>query len=239
MAVADVVIEPMTEQFVLWRCLHGGPLSISTIENVTPHPAMDWSATRARNIPLLRKLITAYGSCAILAYDGEQIIGQLRFYPKELPQAGAMCLQQAFPNGPADDLVEQPFPPLEALTDKTLLVHCLMTGSPSQKDNPYQRQGIGGQMVRELIRWARERGWQSIEAPTHEDLPLLYAVTGTAGRTFWEKLGFRVVRTEVESAFTNESDFTNTLRKQAVAKGLRPEAIKNRYIMRFDLALGG
>jgi hypothetical protein len=27
-----VVVEPMTEQFVLWRCLHGGLLSLDTID---------------------------------------------------------------------------------------------------------------------------------------------------------------------------------------------------------------
>ena len=30
--VAKVVVEPMTEEFIVWRCLHGGPLSRGTID---------------------------------------------------------------------------------------------------------------------------------------------------------------------------------------------------------------
>jgi hypothetical protein len=29
--IEDVVVEPMAEEFLLWRCLHGGPLSRNTI----------------------------------------------------------------------------------------------------------------------------------------------------------------------------------------------------------------
>jgi hypothetical protein len=30
--IEDIVVEPMTEEFILWRCLHGGPLSCKTID---------------------------------------------------------------------------------------------------------------------------------------------------------------------------------------------------------------
>jgi len=30
--IKDVVIEPMTEDFIVWRCLHGGPFSCKTID---------------------------------------------------------------------------------------------------------------------------------------------------------------------------------------------------------------
>ena len=30
--IENVVVEPMTEEFIVWRCLHGGPLSCKTID---------------------------------------------------------------------------------------------------------------------------------------------------------------------------------------------------------------
>ena len=46
--VEDVVVEPMTEEFILWRCLHGGPLSRDTIDQWPPDTAMPDSRQRAR-----------------------------------------------------------------------------------------------------------------------------------------------------------------------------------------------
>jgi ribosomal protein S18 acetylase RimI-like enzyme len=116
------------------------------------------------------------------------------------------------------------------------VVHCLAVGSPGRCDHPYQRRGVGSGMVRALIDWARARGWAAIEAGAYEDLPLIYAVTGAAGRSFWEKLGFRVVATSVEPALLGEGDFAAALRREAQAHGLDPDRIGNRYTMRRELA---
>ena len=173
----------------------------------------------------------------MLAKDGKRIVGFLRFYPKALcavEKAGALCLQQAFPAGASEDFVETVFPPLADIVDKTLTVHCLMTGSPFQDKNPYQRKGIGTRMVQELMRWAKENGWQSVEARSYDDIPLLYENTGNAGRRFWEKIGFRLVKTEIEPAFQNEGEFVRKLRQQAEVMGLNPESTLNRYTMRIE-----
>lgn len=241
MAVKDVRIEPMTEDFILWRCLHSGPLSPSGIEVLPPSGtgpgAMQWERHRSVNVPLLRKLIRTYGSCAMLAIDREEVVGFLRFYPKALlplADAGRMCLQQAHPAGPSEALVEQPFPVLEDLEDRTLSVHCMMTGSPKQQDNPYQRKGIATRMARELVSWARAQGWEAVEATAFEDLDVLYAVTGDAGKSFWDKLGFRVTakdRLPVEVW----GDFLPTIHEQARAAGLDPEDSRNHYTLRLDL----
>lgn len=110
----------------------------------------------------------------------------------------------------------------------------MMTGSPFQRRNPYQRVGIGSGMVRELIRWARERGWQIIEAPAYEDFEEIYVVTGVAGRRFWEKLDFYVVEKKSEPSFQRE--FLAKLQEQAVAQGLNPADAQNKYTMRLELA---
>ncbi|MCW4038579.1 MAG: GNAT family N-acetyltransferase [Candidatus Bathyarchaeota archaeon] len=231
-----IVIEPMTEGFILWRCLHGGPLSKNTINVLPKNKGDEWEAHRVTNIPLLKKIIKTYGTCAILARDGDQIVGFLRFYPKilySMKEAGTLCLQQAFPTGPSKRLVDKNFPSLDDIHDRTLKVHCLMTGSPFQEENPYQRKGIGTRMARELMHWAKEKGWGRIETTANEDLGILYANTGQAGRRFWEKLGFQVVKTGAESRF--QGDFLKKLHKQAVAHNLNPEDVHNQYTMHIDL----
>ncbi len=237
-----IVIEMMSNEFILWRCLHSGPLTKETVDHPEPHPQVPWERLRVRNLPLLAKLTETYGSCAVIARHGNQIVGQLRFYPKAICDMAAsgpgLCMQQEFPNGPADDFVENNFPSLDEIADKTLFVHCMMTGSPQQKSNPYQRQGLGSGMVRKLIEWARRRGWSAIEAHAYADLPCLYAVTGQAGRTFWEKLEFRVVKSDVEPAFIGDTckGFVEGLLKEAAELGIDADAARARHTMRLDLA---
>ncbi len=236
----DVTITTMTQDFLLWRCLHGGPLDRRSIEQWEPNSSMPWAALRARNVPLLRKFTQVYGACAVVALAGERVVGQLRFYPKHvcsLSGAGGMCLQQDFPNGPAEDFAGTSFPPLSELQDKTLLVHCLMTGSPQQPENPYQRKGIGSGMARALVEWARASGWRAVEAYAYQDLPLIYAITGTAGKRFWDKLGFRVAEAGVEQAMVGEGEegFGQALRRQAQECGLPPDSVTRKYTMRLDL----
>lgn len=235
--IDDVVIEPMTEEFIVWRCLHDGPLSNQTIDQWPTAWAAALERYRDRNVPLLRKLIQTYGTCAIVARDGDQVVGQLRFYPKVISAMNneAMCLQQNHPAGPADTFADNVFPKLAAIEDKTLSVHCLMTGSSQQAENPYQRQGIGARMARTLIQWAGANGWEHIEADAFEELPMIYEITGCAGHTFWEKLGFRIVDRHPHEHLQGEDEFVRELEEQAMATGISPERAKDRIVMRFDL----
>ena len=240
--IENVVVEPMTEEFILWRCLHGGPLSRDTIDQWSSAGKMPWERYRERNIPLLEKITRTYKACAIIARDGDEIVGQLRFYPKaicELEGAGSLCLQQDYPAGPADDFCDTDFPVPAHIEDKTLVVHCLMTGSPQQKENPYQRKGIGTRMVSVLIEWAKANGWEGIEADSFEDIPIIYEITGSAGHTFWEKLGFRLVDRHPHPELQNRSefaDFVTTLEEQAKGIGIPPERARDRLVMRLDVA---
>lgn len=238
----DLVVEMMSADFILWRCLHGGPLTRENLDQPGPSTDVPWDQIRSRNRPLLAKLTETYGACAVIVRDGDQIVGQLRFYPQaicELAAAGpGFCLQQTFPCGPADDFAEKDFPPLDQIADKSLFIHCLMTGSFQQEDNPYRRQGLGSRMVHTLIAWARERGWTAIEAHAYADLPCIYAITGQASTAFWEKLGFRVVESIIEPALADSdaADFVEVLLKEAADRGMDPETAKTRHTMRLDLA---
>ena len=234
----DVVIEPMTEKFILWRCLHSGPLSARTIESLPSDSQIDWERYSARNIPLLVKLTRTYGACAILARADDRIVGQLRFYPRvvwDMDSAGEMCIQQDYPNGPADDFVDTEFPSLEKIEDKTLAVHCLMTGSSQQEENPFQRKGIGTRMVRFLIQWAKTNGWERIAADAFEDIPIIYEITGSAGFTFWQKLGFRIVDRHPHPHLQERSEFVVMLEEQAKSVGINPERAKDRLVICLDL----
>lgn len=233
----DLAVGPMGQDFLLWRCLHQGPLDLRTIENPAPNPEVDWMFTRARNVPLLEKLTRTYGACAILARDGNLVVGSLRFYPKALCSFGesgaGFCLQQRSPFGPAEDLSSRQFPCLDELQDKTLFVHCLMVAAPVDDPGRYRRHGLASRMVRELVRWAGDEGWHAIEATAYEELPTLYAISGVAGRRFWEPLGFRVVRKDREPAIQGE--ILETLRGEAATAGVIPDDVTNRYAMRLDL----
>jgi hypothetical protein len=239
--IEDVVVEPMTDGCILWRCLHGGPLTRHSVDQLPSEGRMELERYRRRNLPLLRKIARTYGACAILARDGDRIVGMLRFYPKaicSLNGAGGLCLLQDHPAGPIQGFANKDFPAPAQIEDKTLSVHCLMTGSPHQKENPYQRKGIGIRMVRVLIRWAKANGWERIEADSFEDLPIIYEMTGSAGHTFWENLGFRIVDRHPHPELQDRSKFTEfitTLEEQAKAVGISPERARDRLIVRLDV----
>ncbi|MBC7237653.1 MAG: GNAT family N-acetyltransferase [Chloroflexi bacterium] len=230
-----VVIKPMDREFLLWRCLHEGPLTAETLEQPPANAAVDWEHRREVNIPLLAKLVETYGSCAMLAWDGDAVVGMLRFYPKallSLEGAGEMCLQQEPPHGPSEALLEQPFPPLCELADKTLLVSCMMTGSPQWQNNPYQRVGLGTRLAKSLLDWAKVNGWERVEAAAYEDVDAVYRITGQAGRAFWERLGFLVTRVE-KAGF--EGEFLELVERQVRAQGLDARSAQNKYTMRREL----
>jgi hypothetical protein len=241
--IEDIVIEPMTQDFIVWRCLHHGPLSPVSIDRWPSDNQLPWKLYQKRNLPLLTRLTRTYGACAILARDGNRVVGQLRFHPKAVSTmkgAGGLCLQQDYPSGPKEDFADTDFPPLSRIEDRTLAVHCLMTGSSQLKENPFQRKGIGSRMAACLIRWAAANGWNRIEADSFEEIPIIYEMTGSTGHLFWEKLGFSVAdRTphpDLQAAgLMAEDPFIKTLEAQARAVGISPERAKDKIVMRLDL----
>jgi hypothetical protein len=66
----------------------------------------------------------------------------------------------------------------------------------------------------------------------------LYAVTGQAGRAFWEKLGFRVAESTIEPAFAESAHegLVGILLKEAADRGIDADTAKTKYTMRLDLA---
>jgi GNAT superfamily N-acetyltransferase len=238
-----LVVEMMSEKAILWRCLHDGSLTADSIEKWDRNGEIPWAEYRARNLPLLKNLTDTYGACAVVAHAGELFVGHLRFCPKavrELADPGlGLCLQQEFPSGPSGDFGRRTFPPLEEIEDKTLLVHCMMLAAEEPGRESCRRKGIGTRMARALVAWATMKGWHAVEATAYEALPVIYAASGQAGRSFWEGLGFRLARAERVSALEAESEFVRTMREEASAQGVDPTGLANKYIMRLDLRREG
>ncbi len=236
--IDELIVEPMTEDILLWRCLHSGPLTPKDLDTCPSDNQLDWNRYRMRNLPLLRKLTRLYGACAILALDGIRIVSMLRFYPKIVCESmnDGLCMQQDYPAGPPDNFVNQDFPTLAQLEEKTLTIHCLMTGCSQWPRNPYQRHGLGSRLVRTLIDWARSNQWQAIEASAFEDLPIIYEITGSAGQTFWTKLGFQLIDRYPHPYLQDQNDsFVATLKKQARAAGIPPDKATDKLVMRLEL----
>ncbi len=236
---AGIEVEMMSQDFVLWRCLHEGPLSKATIDGGESDTALPWARYRARNKALLVKFTRIYGACGVVARSGDLIVGILRFYPKtvwQMERAGFLCLQQDFPSGPVDDFAALDFPLREHLEDQSLKIHCLMIRSPGEAGNLYRRKGIATRMVQKLIEWAGETAWRRIEVEAFEDLPIIYQVTGSAGLTFWEKLGFRVADRFPHPYLLESSEFVTQLEEEAAHAGIDANRAKDCIVMRLDLA---
>jgi hypothetical protein len=88
-------------------------------------------------------------------------------------------------------------------------------------------------MVERLKSWAREEGWDAIEATAYQDLPLVYEVTGNAGRSWWEDLGFHVRESMEEEAMKGYGDFVHTLEIQARERAMDPQEVTQKFIMRW------
>ncbi|MFA9454373.1 MAG: GNAT family N-acetyltransferase, partial [Candidatus Aminicenantaceae bacterium] len=101
--------------------------------------------------------------------------------------------------------------------------------------NPFQRRGIGTRLVLCLAEWAKDQGWERLEVEAFEDIPLIYEVTGSAGITFWNRLGFKTVDRHPHPHLQDRSEFVDTLEMQAASVGISPERARDRIIMRLDL----
>jgi GNAT superfamily N-acetyltransferase len=224
----SLVLEPMDGSFLLWRCLHDGPV---TRKNLDVPPGESRLPFRNTAVPLLKELTELYGSAAILAWEGEEVVGLMRFVPRVVSQmegGGGFCLLMPHPAGPREDFPGGSLPPKQTLGDRTLVVTCMQL-LPDR-----QRKGVGRAMVERLKYWAREEEWEAIEATAYQDLPLVYEVTGNAGRSWWESLGFKVTESLEEEAMKEYDDFVRTLEDQAREEGMDPEDVTRKFIMRWE-----
>ncbi len=148
----------------------------------------------------LREVNYRYGACAIQAWHTDKIVGAIRFFPS------ALLLRLG---RHSEELRQSWFWPAVEADDpaNTLFIQCIEMGAPTfqsgltvlpgashEEATAYQRRGIGSDLARALVTWARERGWARLQIGAGQDLDIIYGMVGSGGRTFWEKLGFRAAK---------------------------------------------
>lgn len=197
----NIEIRAMDESFIVYRKMYKPPLTPENIGKVNP---WDWrehlEEFRAKGWQkviedFFRKHIRAIGSCAVLAWDGDGVVGKMYFTTKEMwaafRQTGAfMCVEhECMPKAILTFTDEQ----LQALfrsPSRTLRIACFNIG---HFDARYHGQGIAKAMIEFLKQWGQERGWREIEAWSVPDVVPEAALGGfILRRSTWERRGFHV-----------------------------------------------
>jgi len=244
-----IEIKPMDECYLHLTCLHDGPVDTGTFEpppDPLPggHPPHPWSEGtlvavaeayrehqlyHPRPAAFMREMVRRYGTCAILAWDGRNVVGHLRFYPMKVAR---LFVPER------DD-----FPPLswacEPEEDEgTLWVQCVMASRPYIGPGPDRvtgrnwppmaeagaRRGVGLELARGLVGWAREHEWKRIVKIAHSDIHCFYGQLGGGGKAFWEKVGFRVADS-FQRRPDWSADFIALAEAQGRDEGMAPDEV--------------
>ena len=179
--ISKMVIKPISaDTWLPDRCLGGGQAFDPRVH--TPESgctSLDWFyiyGSREKLEVIYRQAIEEYGGCGFVTWEEHSVIAYHNFFPREMARE-----IRFFGWGTEEDTHE-----------RTLVHNCL-----TMVRGPYFRRGICSTLVRRSLAWAKEKGWQRFEV--HLVLP--DCQKGWRGeqktcRTFWEKLGFRVYRSQ-------------------------------------------
>jgi len=189
----------MDETCLTCYCLHGGPIPLE--ETQTPETKPTWGESNAK-VPKgtiaghLRALCQAYGSCAVLAIDEKRIVGTLRFYPSELDESLQDLQREECVKAIASFNVTN-LPSKQSLSPKSLHIHCFQVAEVQQaattgKQSRYQRCGIGTTMLKRLITWAHEKGWDEIRAEAIGHIRPLMSWMNCLSVERYRALGFEI-----------------------------------------------
>jgi len=184
----------MHEGSVLTSCLHGGPISLAEVARAEELPS--W-LERDAQLPagtvarVLNALCREYGSCGVMAVDGESVVGKVRFAPAGLSEDAPRCAQQFAEAWLSCD--PSGLPPREALRPQALRIWCLQVVA----DEKYRRKGIGTGMVEQMAAWAQGDGWEGVQARATRAIPPLLDWTGAFSLDAYQRLGFTPTSSEV------------------------------------------
>lgn len=257
-----IEIRPMNEGYLHLVCLHEGavdPARVQVPARRLPggHPPHPWSDETLRAVAaryreqrvyhprpadFMVEMIRRYGTCAMLAWEGPQVVGHLRFYPLAVirlfwpPEDAASVPILAWAGDPEDD-------------EGTLWVQCVMTSRPyigaeldavtgrhwPSSEEAGARRGIGLQLVLELIDWARAHGWARIVKVAHADVDCFYGQLGGGGKAFWEKAGFAAVQSHRFYPAVWKAEFRALAESQSRARGLSADEVWTWHKTQYNL----
>ena len=181
MNATELTVRPISAgEWLPDRCLGGGePFDPRGCEAKAGCSSLYWFYThgnREKLEELYREVIEKYGGCGFVTWEGDKVVACHTFFPREVAQR-----TKFFGWGTDEDTA-----------DKTLVHNCI-----TMVRGRYFRKGICSGLVRHSLEWARTNGWRRFEV--HLVLP--DCDEGWQGeqktcRTFWEKLGFEVYRSQ-------------------------------------------
>ena len=148
---------PMDKSFILFRCVQFGPLGPSNIEKKIINVRGLTKEQLDRNKKFLTRLIDVYGSCAMLAIEGDLVVGHARFYPQVICDQFQFCCQDP-KYGITQHMVEMDFPTIENPDDRILRIDCFLV----HKD--YRRQGLTHSLINGVLEWAKTHDWKVVRA---------------------------------------------------------------------------
>ncbi len=197
----EIDIRAMDEDFIVYRKMYQAPLTRENIGKINPWDCREhlekFRAEGWQKVieDFFRKHILATGSCAILAWDGDGVVGKMYFTTTEMwaafRQIGAfMCVEHDSMPKAILNFTDEQLQTFFRSPSRTLRVVCFNIG---HFDVRYQGQGIATAMVEFLKQWGQERGWRGIEAWSVPDVVPEAALGGfILRRSAWEKRGFHV-----------------------------------------------
>ena len=178
----------MSKDFILFRCLHDGPLSPSNIETKSMNIGSLSKKQLDRNKKLLTRLIDAYGSCAMLAMEGDSVIAHARFYPQIIYNRFKFCCHDP-KHIISQEMVEMNLPPLTNPTERILRITCFFV----HKD--YRGQGLSHKLINAILQWAKNNGWKSVRCFAYQDSYWLASEMCTPMLRTYSKYGFKKIGT--------------------------------------------
>jgi GNAT superfamily N-acetyltransferase len=137
----------------------------------------------------LRARINALGSAAVLAFDGDQHVGQLQFRQYERTLRS--------PDGLWDPLYWGDFgDDAPDLPPQTLSIFCYHVGqldNSEDRDKRYQGRGLGLALLDFFLGWAKDAGYAAVAAKaTPEERAVMAFMGGQPSRVYVDR-GFGVV----------------------------------------------
>jgi GNAT superfamily N-acetyltransferase len=187
---------PMDKSFVLFRCVHFGALSPSNIETLPVNIPDLPEGQFERNRRFLTRLMDAYGSCGMLAMDGEFVMGHVRFYPQIVCDQHKFCCQEPT-SAITQEMVEMDLPPIENRADRILRIDCILV------HEDYRGQGLSHALLDGVLEWAKAHDWTTVRAwASPDNYWLASQICAPMLRTYL-KHGFQKAKTAPSSEITD------------------------------------